>query len=308
MSRQQVVNELHKPARKNFARRKVKIKGIDDLWQADLAEMGTYAKINKGFKYLLTVIDAFSKFAWVKPVKNKTAKDVADALAQIFQSSKRVPKNLQTDLGKEFYNTTFKNIMKKHNINHYSSYSFLKASIVERFNRTLKEKMWKMFSLRGSYKWYDILANIVDEYNNSKHGTIKMAPVDVNNKRVERRLLNSVFNYAPQISMKYKYEIGDHVRISKFKKNFEKGYTPNWSPEIFTISHVYNKYPVTYLIKDYQEQPIAGRFYEYELQKVKNPNIFLVERVLQRKGNKVKVKWLGFDESHASWIKTSDIV
>lgn len=308
MSRQQVVNELHKRVRKNFPRRKVKIKGIDDLWQADLVEMQAYSKINNGFKYLLTVVDAFSKYAWVKSIKNKTAKEVSDAISQIFQSSSRIPRNLQTDLGKEFYNTLFKNIMKKHNINHYSSYSFLKASIVERFNRTLKEKMWKMFSFRGSYKWRDILDNIVHEYNNSKHRTINMAPVDVNNKRVERKLLNKVFNYGPQVTMKCKYKIGDNVRISKFKKNFEKGYTPNWSPEIFKISHIYNKYPVTYLIEDYRGQPIAGRFYEYELQKVKNPNIYLVEKILQRKGNRIKVKWLGFDVSHASWIKKSDMV
>lgn len=308
MTRQQVVKELHTAARKNFPRRKVKIRGIDDLWQADLVEMQKYAKLNKNYKYLLTVVDTFSKYAWVVPVKNKTAKQVSDAMTIVFERSTRSPKNLQTDFGKEFYNNMFQAVIKKYNINHYSTYSDLKASIVERFNRTLKEKMWKLFSFNGSYKWLDMLDNIVREYNNTKHRTIKMAPVEVNNKQIEQCLLNTVFNYNPQVLMKTKYNVGDHVRISKFKKQFEKGYTPNWSPEIFKITRVYNKYPVTYAIEDYHKQTIAGRFYEYELQKVKNPDIYLVEKILQRKGNKVKVKWLGFDSCHSSWIDKTCIV
>jgi len=142
-AKEQVVNELHKPARKNFKRRRITIKGLDDLWQADLAEMGNYAKDNKNFKYLLVVIDCFSKFLWAKPLKNKTGPEVTNAMIAIFNESKRSCINLNTDQGTEFYNVHFKKLMQKHNINHYSTFTVKKAAIVERVIRTLKERLYK---------------------------------------------------------------------------------------------------------------------------------------------------------------------
>lgn len=307
MSRQQIVNELHKPARKNFARRHVILKGIDDLWQSDLVDMQEFADLNKNFNYILTVIDCFSKYAWAIPLKNKTGPLVTKSMETIFQQSKRIPKNLQTDMGTEFYNTNFKELMKKFKINHYSSYSFLKASIVERFNRTLKGRMWKQFSFQGSYKWLDQIDDLVKQYNTTTHRTIKMAPVAVHSKRIQTHLLNTVYNYKKQL-IKSKFNIGDHVRISRHKKTFEKGYETNWSPEIFKIAKVSRKFPVTYLIEDYQKHNIKGRFYEQELQKVKDPNAYLVEKVIKRDRDRAYIKWIGFDSTHNSWIPESDII
>lgn len=138
MSKRILINELHKSARKNFQRRRVITKGIDDLWQADLVDMSTYAKQNRGFHFLLTVIDTFSKYAWVVPLKNKNAESVTNAMASIFKTKSsttktfRIPRNLQTDDGLEFFNSKFTELMKKHKINHYSVYTHLKASICER--------------------------------------------------------------------------------------------------------------------------------------------------------------------------------
>lgn len=307
MSRIQIVNELHRPARKNFIRRRVKIKGIDDLWQADLVEMIPYARENAGFKYLLTVIDAFSKFAWVVPIKNKSSQLIVAAFHEIFMHSQRIPRNLQTDMGTEFYNKDFKQLMIQNKINHYSTFSSIKAGIVERFNRTLKDRMWKMFSLQGSYKWKNILESLVNEYNNKKHRTIKLAPIDVS-KRNEKQILKQVYTVRRKIIHHTKFHIGDYVRISKFKTVFEKGYTPNWSTEIFKVKNINHKFPVTYLLEDYQGNSIAGRFYEQELQKTNQPDSYLVEKVLKRKGSKVYVKWLGFGSSHNSWINKKDIL
>ena len=156
-----LVNELHRAARVNFPRRRVIVKGLNDLFQCDLVEMIKYSKQNKGYKYLLTVIDCFSKYAFVVPLKNKSGKNVTEAMKIVLKE--RVPKNLQSDLGKEFYNQDFQNLLKTYNINHYSTYSTLKASIVERFNKTIKHKMWKMFSLRGTYKYIDILPTLVKQ-------------------------------------------------------------------------------------------------------------------------------------------------
>lgn len=305
MSRADVVTELHKPARRNFKRRRVIVKGIDDLWQADLVDMKPYSRFNAGNKYLLVVIDVLSKYAWVEPVLTKSAKHVTRAFEKILEQG-RVPRNLQTDDGKEFFNSDFKAVMNKYNINHYSTYSTMKASVVERLNRTLKEKMWKRFSLQGNYKYLKMLPEIVTEYNNTVHSTTNMKPKDVN-KKMAKELLKTIYSHI-KIAAPGKFKIGDDVRISKYKNLFAKGYTPNWTTEIFKIIKIKKTNPATYLLQDGQGLPIAGSFYEQELQRTSNPDVYLVERVIKRKGDNIFVKWLGFDNSHNSWIKKTNVL
>ena len=299
-----LVDELHAPARRNFKRRRVVVKGYDDLWQADIVEMRPYARVNKGHNYIMTVIDVLSKYAWAVPLKTKGGSEAAAAFRGIFRE--RIPKNLQTDRGKEFYNADFQKLMKKHNINHYSTYSVVKASVVERFNRTLKNAMWKRFTLNGSYKWVDALPQLVSDYNNRKHRTINMRPADVT-PAVAERLLSSVYS-GIKIAAPAKFKLGDSVRVSKYKTIFEKGYTPNWSTEVFKIVKVQQTNPVTYLLEDWRGNPIEGGFYEYELLKAAVPGVYLVEKILRRKDDKVFVKWLGFDKEHNSWINKDDVL
>lgn len=300
-----IINELHRDARRNFKRRRVIIHGINDLLQADLVEMIPFHRENKNNRYLLTVINVFTKFAWAIPIKTKSAKDVALAFRSVLNSIKRTPDNLQTDAGKEFFNSHFKKLMLEFNINHYTTYSKMKASIVERFNRTLKSKMWKRFSLQGSYKWISTIKDIVKEYNHTKHRTIQMAPVNV--KKVdEKRLLSTVYSNIKSFK-RGKFQVGDSVRISYNPKLFEKGYTPNWSTEIFQIRKVQITNPVTYLLSDYQKNNINGGFYEQELQLCKYPNTYLIDKIVKKKGNEVYVKWLGFDKSHNSWISNNHL-
>lgn len=305
MSRADVVTELHKPARRNFKRRRVIVKGIDDLWQADLVDMKPYSRFNAGNKYLLVVIDVLSKYAWVEPVLTKSAKHVTRAFEKILEQG-RVPRNLQTDDGKEFFNSDFKAVMNKYNINHYSTYSTMKASVVERLNRTLKEKMWKRFSLQGNYKYLKMLPEIVTEYNNTVHSTTNMKPKDVN-KKMAKELLKTIYSHI-KIAAPGKFKIGDDVRISKYKNLFAKGYTPNWTTEIFKIIKIKKTNPATYLLQDGQGLPIAGSFYEQELQRTSNPDVYLVERVIKRRGDNIFVKWLGFDNAHNSWIKKTNVL
>lgn len=303
--KEDVVQELHKPARRNFRRRRVIVKGLNDLYQADLVEMIPYSKFNKGFRYILVVINVFSKYVWAYPVKRKSGKDVSDAMQKILKHG--LPKNLQTDLGKEFYNKDFQNLMQKHHINHYSTYSNLKASVVERCNRTLKNLMWKQFSLQGNYKWLDLLPKIVDKYNSSIHRTIRMKPKDVKTKH-EKLLLQSAYSNLKTVDFKpQKFQAGDYVRISKFREAFSKGYTPNWSNEIFQIHKVQETNPRTYQLIDSSNQQIQGGFYDHELQKVKHKDVYLIEKVLRRKGKNMFVKWLGLDKTNNSWIPISNV-
>lgn len=299
----QLVNELHKPISKNFRRRRTIIKGLDDLWQADLGQLDLYAKFNKNYKYILTVIDCFSKFLWMKPLKTKSGEEVATAFESILQNRK--PHNLQTDQGKEFFNTNFKELMVKYNINHYNTYSCKKASIAERVLRTIKERLFKYFSLSGSYRWIDVLPSIVYDYNHTKHKTINKKPIFVN-KNNENEVLKYAYNHIKLTSPIRKFSVGDIVRISKAKHIFEKGYMPNWTTELFKVSKVKITNPVTYLLEDLEGSPIKGAFYEAELQQTKQPDLYLVEKVLRKRGNKVYVKWLGFDNRHNSWINKTN--
>lgn len=305
-TKRQIIEEIHKPARIHFKRRKVIIKSLNDLFQADLVEMLPYAKENQGFKYILVVINCFSKFVWMSPLKNKSGKEVTAAMDKILKQ--QVPNNLQTDMGKEFFNDDFKKLMHKYNINYYSVYSEKKAAIVERVNRTLKNMMWKEFNLQGSYNWIKILSKIVNLYNNTKHRTIHLKPIEVTRKN-EKSILNTAYNRIKMVDLKStKFHLGDYVRISKIRGIFDKKYMPNWSNEIFTIRKVQLTNPITYLLKDANNGNVLGCFYQEQLQKTKYPNDYLVEKVLKRKGNKVLVKWLGFDNTHNSWINKSNVV
>lgn len=307
----QLVNELHQSARKNFPRRRVIIRGYDDLWQADLVDMRAYSHINSGYQYILTVIDTFSKYVWAEPLKSKSGKDVVNAFHKITSSGigkmqYRKPRNLQTDDGKEFYNKDFQTFTNKNEINHYSTYSVMKASIVERLNRTLKNNMWKRFTLNGNYKWIKILPQLIDNYNRRLHRTIGMRPIDVTPKHT-KKLLSTVYSNI-KIAAPAKYKINDYVRISKYKNLFAKGYTPNWTTEIFQIARIQRTNPVTYLLRDINGEDIKGGFYEHELLLTKQHNVYLVEKVLRKKGAKVYVKWLGMDKSHNSWIDKKNIL
>jgi Integrase core domain. len=300
--KRQVVNELHKSARRNFRRRRTIIKEFGDLWQVDLAEMQGFAKENKGLRYILIVIDCYSKYVWAKPLKNKTATEVHNAMKSILREAAYSAKHLQSDFGKEFYNRHFSSLMEQYNINHYSTFSIKKAAIVERVIRTLKNWLYKEFSARGNYKWYDILPDIINLYNNRVHRTTGMKPVDVKNTT---KL--SVYN-RPKVALKPKFRVGDTVRISKYKGVFEKGYTANYSTELFKVVKVNITNPITYMIEDMDGQPIKGCFYEYELQRTKYPDVYLVEKILKKKGNKLFVKWLGLPSEQNGWINKADMV
>ncbi|XP_015123245.1 uncharacterized protein LOC107045463 [Diachasma alloeum] len=253
-----------------------------------------------------SVIDIFSKYAWAVPTKTKNAKDVTNAMKSVLKQGRK-PQKLHVDRGKEFYNNEFKKLMEDNGITMYSTFSNLKVSIPERFNRTLKEKMWKQFSLPGTYKWIPIVKTLVQSYNNTKHRAIHMKPIDVSADH-EKYLLRHVYGkFHVNRTKKVKFKVGERVRISKYKNIFEKGYTPNWTTEIFTIDEVVNTDPVTYKLRDYEGKPIEGGFYQEELTKVKYPDVYLVEKILRRRGNQIFVKWLGFDNSHNSWINKNDL-
>lgn len=303
-SRREIANELHKRARRNFPRRRVTLKGLKDTYQADLVEVIPYSRENKGMKYILTIINCLSKFGLAIPLKSKSATVVAEALEPILKKHKM--KNLHTDQGTEWFNSHVKKLMTKFEINHYHTFSDMKASIVERWNRTIKEQMWKYFTAQGNYRWLSLLPQIVKKYNSTKHRTTGMKPKDVRQKHV--KIILKKVNKSTIKPKTPKFHIDDRVRISKYKHVFKKGYLPNWSNEIFRIFAIKPTVPVTYILQDVRGEIIKGGFYEEELSMSKTGDTYLVEKVIKRRGNKVFVRWLGFDKSHDSWIDKRNVM
>ena len=179
----------------------------------------------------------------------------------------------------------------------YSTHNEGKSVVAERFIRTLKSKIYKYMTSISKNVYIDKLDDIVDEYNNTYHATIKMKPADVKD--------NTYINADREINNKdLKFKVGDHV----FSKNiFAKGYMPNWSEEVFVIKKVKNTVPWTYVIDDLNGEEITGTFHEKELQKT-NQEEFRIEKVIRRKGDKLYVKWKGYNNSFNSWIDKASLV
>lgn len=312
---EQLAKELHKPIIKKFEKRRVEVNHIDETFGADLADMNYWKEYNKKYRYILTVIDIFSKFAWAIPLKSKTGKEVTEAFETIFKH--RVPENLWVDRGKEFYNSTLNTLLKKHNINIYSTFGDHKSAVVERFNRTLKGRMQKDFtsSNRSTFIWLPLIPKLLKEYNSSRHSTIKMSPIKASLKANEDIVYANTYdknpNEKPKKNVKAKFKIGDMVRIVKIKKTFEKGYENNWTREVFYISEIYDTDPIVYSITEYDGSEIEGNFYTQELQKVTTSVIFQLDAVLKTRTKKGKkehyVHWFGWNKKYDQWISDEQL-
>ena len=263
--------------------------------------MTALSKYNEGYRFLLLVIDIFSKYGWIVPLKNKQGITVADALKKIFE--KRRPGKLWTDKGTEFYNNNVKGLVEL-----YSTENEEKSSIVERWIRTMKEKMWKYFTDNNTYTYIDILPDLVEDYNNTVHSSTKLTPVEASKKKNELTVWRNLYPDRLKIyDLTPKFSVGDEVRISKKKKTFEKGYTTRWTEEIFTITKIQNTNPITYKIADLQGEELDGTSYEPELQKTEQ-QVFRIEKVIKKEKGKSLVKWKGYSDKFNSWVDNKDLI
>ena len=246
--------------------------------------------------------------------KKKKKKKMGKTLIKAFQS-KRKPLSLQTDKGTEFKNKLFQQYLKKNQIHFFTTENpETKASIVERFQRTLKTRMWKYFTHKKTRRYIDVLNSLVKSYNHTFHRSIKSTPASVT-KSNEAEISKNLY---PQLSSaKPKFKIGDKVRINKTKRTFDKGYLPNWTRAIFEVTHVNKTFsPIIYKIKDLQDEQILGTYHEHELQLIKDYEIYEIDSVLDRRtrreGKKIiketKVNWKGYPRKFQSWIPESYLV
>ena len=235
------INEIYsKPPKRNYATNKTDVYHIDDTWSLDILDLKDYGpENNRGYRYVLVVIDNFSKFGWTSPLKNKNAQTIKDSFEKILISSKRRPNFLEGDRDRGFYNNLFQDFLNKNNIKLYSRNSSYGAVFAERFNRTIRDLLKKIVFEHGDANWIDVLPTITKKYNNRIHSSTKLTPIQASLKKNEGYVYKNLLDKRKKV--KPKYEIGDLVRTADLKKTFSKGDTTNWS---------YKLYKITQIIKD----------------------------------------------------------
>jgi transposase InsO family protein len=304
---------LHKTARRKLsAEPRVHVSHIDEQWAMDLCDVTNISRYNDKCNFILTVIDVMSKWADAEEVPRKTAGDTTRALEVVFARTPRRPQKIETDHGKEFYNATFSRLCEREGIHHFSTQSTNKASVAERFNRSLKGLMYKHFTAHNTYRWRDVLPQLITTYNSRYHRSIGRSPDSVNAAN-EAEVYEKLYGKRPKPGKKFK--VGDLVRISKKKHIFEKGYLPNFTEEIFKINKVYSNHtPHRYEIEDMGGEKVKGKFAPDEIQKTikRDDNMWKIEKVIRRVKRKdglhYLVKWRGFPTKFNSFVHESDIV
>ena len=271
---QQLAKEVFSPQITKFKRQRIIPLYKGEKWSADLIDKSSLSKYNNNCKFILTIIDIFTKYAWAIPLKNKSGLSITNGFKTIL-SEGRKPENLWVDRGSEFYNKTFISLLKEYGtgkaasgIELYSTYSDLKAVFIERFNRTLLHIINKPMFINGDCNWVNILNDAVVTYNNNIHSTINMTPVDASNN--PDKVKDYISETASQINSTKatpKFKVGDYVRNVDKRNIFSKGYTSNWNRELFKVNEVLKTHPPTYKIEDINGEIIEGKYYEQELLK-----------------------------------------
>lgn len=329
---------MHKPAKQAFDRNPIVVSRMDEQWQADLLFLPELAPFNNNIFCHLLVIDILTRFLWIEPMRNKTGGECTSAFKTVLtRASPRKPEKLQTDDGKEFFNSEFQNLMKRFNIDHFSTKSDLKAAVAERAIKTIKEKIYKYLSsnpLNNNY--LHVLQDIVSSYNQTFHSSIGMAPAQVtrcNSGKVLWRLYHHIWdkNRADEEKKKTSKQkkmpllkTGDYVRYSSRKLPLTKRYKGNWTEEIFKIVKIKDSVPYRlFKLADLNGEIIQGGFYRDELQKAENPKkrkYWHVDTILDSRKvyknvrgervlshNEYLVKWFGYPNSFNEWVHEKDI-
>ena len=256
--KQKIAKEIFSPVVKKFDRIQIQTHYKDECWSIDLIDRSSLAKYNKNYKFIFTIIDNHTKFAWAIPLKDKSGKSTTTAFKKLIETSKRKPEKVWSDRGKEFYNKTFLDFLKQNEIQIYSTHSDLKAVFVERFIRTLLDLIKEPIYIEGKACWLNHINSALDKYNNRVHTTTRMTPFEASNKPIDP----PTFVNKPK---QPKFQVGDYVRVPDKRNIYSKGYTTNWNRELFKIQKINPTNPITYTLEDENNEQIAGKYYEQEL-------------------------------------------
>ena len=311
---------LRKEPRHSFRKARVVVSGIDSQFDMDLGEVSNIADENGGVRYLLFVIDIFSKYLWVQPLKNKTAKVVVNALKKILSKGRKC-KKIRSDSGKEFNNNLMKTFLKNEGIYYFTTQnSNTKANIVERVIKTFKSIMYRYFTKQRTHRYIDVLQDMVDTYNGTPHRSLDfVAPKNVSKANESdiwafMYLKRNPSSMKKKTARKYHFKVGDLVRISRINMIFDRSYDEHFTREIFKVRSRFRMQAIPmYRIKDFLNEPIKGNFYESELQKVdKDENtLWFIEKKIRKRKRNGQIQWFvkfeGWSDKYNQWIDEKDI-
>jgi transposase InsO family protein len=316
---------LHRKVIRRYPTLPTLASGLHTEWQADLAVFDRLSRHNRGYKYLLVCIDTLSRQLIVEPVKSKSSRHMINAFEKIFSRSQYLPWKIKTDQGKEFTAREVQECFHKKGIQHFSMYNpQFHAGMAERANRTIKERLYRYFTERQTQNWINVIQDIVNSINHSINRSIGMRPVDINFKNAEKirqKLEQKAVQRFKNKRNKGKFKVGDRVRIEKYKHIFQKGFTPNFTGEIFIIDQIRDDIPyqpITYRIRDQNGEIIKGRFYAYDFSRVRDAidksasqPVYDIEKIIKKRKKEGKeylfVKWKGYGPEQNSWIPASNL-
>ena len=290
-----------------------------ELFQSDITFFTAdhLVKANNGYKYLHCTIDVFTKMAWVYPLKSNTCKNTLTCFKDILKQCGKKPERLQSDRGSEFKCLKFKKFLKDNDIHHYFSYSYRKCAVIERFNLSIQQLLYKLMAKNNSYEWTTFLDQAMQIYLNRKHTTIQMSPIDAEkeeNQNKIRKIYHSKYEEAAINVKKPKYKVGDTVRIWSERSKFHRGYMEDFSREYFTIIEVLSNLPVPrYKLSDINGENIIGSFFEDEIIRYNvQPNQYYdIEKVIKERGKgsnkELFVKYKGWPNSFNEWVNASNV-
>lgn len=317
---------LHRKVIRKFPRNRVVVSGIGSQIDFDLADMSSFSKKNHGFTFILLGIDVFSRYLYTRAIKSKQAKDVAEALKSIFKDIPHPVRTVRTDKGTEWTNRVVESTFKSLKIHHFVTQNTEeKANFAERAILSLKIRIMRYFTHTQTHEWVEKLQDFTKSYNRSYHRSIDMSPNEVTKEKESELWLKLYLPTPPIIKekkvkkpkskpMKFKFKIGDVVRVTYIRNIFQRAYDHGWSLELFKIVKTSTRggLPI-YFLSDWEGESITGSFYESELQKVRvdDKTEYKIEKVLRkRKRNgkeEVLVRWMGWAPKHDSWISGEQV-
>ena len=284
-------------------------------FQIDLVEIGKMANANDNYRYLLTAIDIFSRYAFVEPIKNKTALVFLKGFKTIVKKAGQPPRKILADRGLEIKNKFFIDYCRRKGITLLHSDNFVHALFVERFNRSLKSLMFKYMTSRGTDRFIHVLQSLVKTYNSRIHRMIGMSPAEAEKARNAPKVrMKQEEAYAKIKRRLPKFKKGQTVRISNYRAQFDRGYNKQFTEEIYKIRRVFTRLPIpTYELETLDgDETVEGNFYANELTLAKPPKLFGIEKIVRRKKDKrtgqklVLVKWKGY--KNLSWIAEDSVI
>ena len=267
------INEIYsKPPKKYYPTNKTDVYHIDDIWSLDILDLKDYGpENNRGYRYVLVVIDNFSKFGWTVPLKKKNDQTIKDSFENILISSKRKPNLIESDRGKEFYNNIFQSFLNNNNVKLYSRNTYLGAVFAERFNKSIRDLLKRPVFEKGDGNWIDVLPTITKQYNNRIHSSTKLTPIQASLKKNEGFVYKNLLDKRKKV--KPKFQINDLIRTADLKKTFSKGDTTNWSYKLYKITEIINDTIPSYKIDNLNERYNESLLKKTELTKKENDDL-----------------------------------